>query len=223
MEDLEEISYLKKNTNLEAKEFLKMGITKNYAAPIDKSCTESTNKVIEKTKGLFTKPEIKLDEEGKEIQGEPEPPIGNVPDLVRDSKIWEWAGISFGEYELMLLIKSIKKLCKDSAATQVRLWGKIRGTKMDYYIVEGTIGGGEGEEGGGAEPVEGMEAKGTGVNKFTYWVTNSPIDEWKMLPDLKPQDIINARTIKYAISGNCDAKIYTNPFYFDTEKTYLRA
>lgn len=89
--------------------------------------------------------------------------------------------------------------------------------------MEGTLGGGEEGEGGGEAPVEGMEARGTGVNKFNYWVTNSPIDAWTLLPDLKPQDIINARTIKYAFSGDVNAKIYTNPFYFDTEKVYLRA
>lgn len=85
----------------------------------------------------------------------------------------------------MLLIKSIQKLAKDSQAAQLRLWGKIRGTVKDYYVVEGSLAGGEEGEGGG-EGVEGMEARGSGVNKYVYWVTNSPIDEWKMLPDLKP-------------------------------------
>ena len=163
---------------------------------------------------------MKLDEEGKEVE-EPLPPIGNMPDIIADSKVWEWAGVSFGEYELMLLVKSIKTLAKDSAATQLRLWGKIKGTTKDYYVVEGSVAGGE-EEGGEAQ-AEGQEASGTGVNKFVYWVANSPIDPWSKLPDLKPMDIINARAIKYALSGNLDAKIFTNPFYFETEKTYLRA
>lgn len=112
------------------------------------------------------------------------PPIGNMPDFKQEAKVWEWAGVSFGEYELMLLIKSIKTLAKDSGASQLRLWGKIRGTQKDYYVVEGTLAGGEEEGGAGGE--EGMEARGTGVNKYVYWVTNSPIDAWKMLPDLKP-------------------------------------
>lgn len=79
---------------------------------------------------------MKVDEEGKEVE-EPLPPIGNMPDIARESKIWESAGVSFGEYELMLLVKSIKKLATTSQASQLRLWGKIRGTKKDYYIVEG--------------------------------------------------------------------------------------
>lgn len=61
------------------------------------------------------------------------------------------------------------------------------------------------------------------MNKFVYWAINSPMGEWTQLPDLKPKDIINARSIKYMFSGNLDAKIYTNPFYFGTEKIYLRS
>jgi hypothetical protein len=53
---------------------------------------------------LFKKAaEKKLDEEGNEIPEEGPAPIGNIGDIILDSKVWEWAGISFGEYELMLL------------------------------------------------------------------------------------------------------------------------
>ena len=58
----------------------------------------------------------------------------------------------------------------------MRLWGKIRGTEKDYYIAEGSLEAGEGGE--GEEPVEGVEARGTGVNKNVYWASNSPIAEW---------------------------------------------
>lgn len=102
----------------------------------------------------FKVPEVKVDENGAPVEAEPAPPLGNIPDIARDAKVWEWAGVSFGEYELMLLIKSIQKLAKDSQAAQLRLWGKIRGTQKDYYVVEGTLPeAGEGE--GGGEPVEG--------------------------------------------------------------------
>ena len=128
----------------------------------------------------------------------------------------------------MLLIKSMKNLATKSNAEKLRLWGKIRGTEKDYYIVEGVIGASEGEEGAAAEeggaPIEGMEARGTGINKFVYWVSNNPhSDKWIQLPDLKPNDIKNARSIKFTFSGDINRKIITNPFYFETEKTYLRA
>lgn len=127
--------------------------------------------------------------------------------------MWEAAGVSFGEYELMLLIKSIKALATSSGASQLKLWGKIRGTKKDYYVVEGQLGGGD-EEGAGGEAEEGTDPRGSGINKNVYWVTNSPLDKWNILPDLKPSDIINARGIKYHFCGDIDAKIYTNPFFF---------
>lgn len=100
----------------------------------------------------------------------------------------------------------------------MRLWGKIRGSSADYFIAEGTLDGG-GEE-GEADPEN--ESRGTGVNKFVYWATNKPLGEWTQLPDLKRQDIINARGIKHIFSGNLDKKIFTNPFYFGTESIYLR-
>jgi radial spoke head protein 4A len=68
-----------------------------------------------------------------------------------------------------------------------------------------------------------MEPRGTGVNRFVYWVCNSPLEEWVQLPDLKPRDIINARGMKALFTGNVDNKIFTNPFYFETEKVLLRA
>ena len=68
-----------------------------------------------------------------------------------------------------------------------------------------------------------MESRGSGVNKFVYWACNGPMGVWTLLPDLKPIDIKNARAIKCNFSGNLDHKICTNPFYFETEKVYLRA
>ena len=110
----------------------------------------------------------------------------------------------------------------------MRLWGKIRGTEKDYYIAEGKVEAVEGGEGEGGAPVmdEDAEARGAGVNVFVYWVTNSAMCEagaWTQLPDLNPRDIKNARSIKYCLSGDINRKLYTNPFYFETEKTYLRA
>jgi hypothetical protein len=43
------------------------------------------------------------------------------------------------------------------------------------------------------------------------------------LPDLNPEDLAAARTIKVCFTGNLDRNIVTNPFYFKQEKNYLRA
>lgn len=77
----------------------------------------------------------------------------------------------------------MRDLANTSAATNMRLWGKIRGTQKDYYIVEGTSTQGTGE----AEEGLFMEERGTeGVNQFAYWASNSPAGPFTILPDLKP-------------------------------------
>jgi len=118
------------------------------------------------------------------------------------------------------LQKSLKKLAADSQANTLRFFGMIRGTQKDYYIAEGEVG--EGEDDGVEKPPE-FEAKGTGVNKFTYWVSHSSFGAWHKLPDLSPDDIRASRTIKVLFTGDLDRTIYTNPYFFGKEKDYLRA
>ena len=46
------------------------------------------------------------------------------------------------------------KLLGSSGASQMRFWGKIKGTEFDYYIAEGKQDGG-GDEGGGDDEDKG--------------------------------------------------------------------
>ena len=72
-------------------------------------------------------------------EGEPSNAIGFMPDLVSLNKsVYSWAGIDFGEYNVLLLQKTLKKLEVDNNISNLRLWGKILGTEKDYYIAEGT-------------------------------------------------------------------------------------
>jgi len=73
-------------------------------------------------------------------------------------------------------------LAIDSGAGNVRFFGKIHGTEQDYYVAEGTLEGGDEE---GEKPAD-FEARGSGVNKFVYWVTNNVFATWTRLPDLLP-------------------------------------
>lgn len=54
-------------------------------------------------------------------------------------------------------------------------------------------------------------------------MTNSPLKPWVQLPDIKPSQIRNSRRIRQSFTGDINNKIYTNPFFFDSEKIYLRA
>ena len=157
------------------------------------------------------------DEEEKQ---ESAPAIGFMPDLCSLNKsVYNWAGIDFGEYNALLLQKSLKKLTVESGISNLRLWGKILGTEKDYYIAEGQA---EAPESGAEMPPE-FELRGTGVNTYGYWVANCPMGPWTALEDLTPQDLGAARTIKTHFTGDLERDIITNPFYFRKEKHFLRA
>ena len=66
----------------------------------------------------------------------------------------------------------------------MRFFGKISGSERDYYVAEGTLEGGD--EGDEVEKPADFEPRGTGVNKYVYWVTNNILDKWTKLPDLNP-------------------------------------
>ena len=93
----------------------------------------------------------------------------------------------------------------------------------DYYVVEGVAEGEEGGDGDEEEKEKNFEAKGTGVNKYTYWVAHDSLSKWTKLPDVAPSEIAASRAIKVLFTGDLDRKIYTNPFFFGQEKHYLRA
>ena len=68
-----------------------------------------------------------------------------------------------------------------------------------------------------------MEEKGSGVNKFTYFVTENSFSQWKKLPSLAPRHIEAARSVKILFTGDLERPIISNPFFFGKEKHYLRA
>jgi len=74
------------------------------------------------------------------------------------------------------------------------------------------------------ERPEDFEKRGEGINTFAYWVTNAPESgNWSLLPDIEPVDIKTSRITKLVFSGNLDAKVFTNPYFFKTESYLLRA
>ena len=212
LDKIEEVSYLcKNNQSIKMEDFLKLKEEIRF-----KSSSESLHRFAEKAGALFSKPKTEEDEELPE-----KAPVGHVPDLIRIGRLFEWAGINFGEKEYFLIQKSIAKLAQKTGSSKIRFWGKIRGTQRDYYIAEGMLEGGEGE--GEEEKPPEFEARGTGVNQFVYWVSHDALSEWKQLPDYLPKDLKASRLIKVVFTGDLERKIITNPFFTGREKHYLRA
>lgn len=147
-----------------------------------------------------------------------------IPDLISDNKsVYQWAGLNLGDYNCMLLQKSLQKLATTSGATKLRFWGKIHGTEKDYLIAEGSAEAPPAADDGAEQPTD-KEARGAGVNEFAYWVCNSPDEnKWTALPDLLPADIEIARKVKFHFTGDLDRRIITNPFFHKRESFLLRA
>ena len=107
LEKFEEVSYLIKHGK-DLTQFLKTSDDRDLSALVND--LEHYNTLLQKT---FAGPQP--DEEG----GEPPEaaPVGFVADLMSNAKLWQWAGIGFGEQETHRLQKSLKQLAARVSAT----------------------------------------------------------------------------------------------------------
>lgn len=141
----------------------------------------------------------------------------NIPNLEKQACMLEWAGVSFGDDRMYILQKSLKRLASLSGATSLKLFGKIFGTKQDYWIVSGVLP--YSEETARA----GCEKRGEGVNSQVYWVTDNFLGDWIQLPDAQPEQLAVARMIKYCFTGDLNACINSCPPFPGKERHLLRA
>jgi len=162
---LEEVSYLLKNEDtLKMDDFLKISDFRHYK----EICAQMNAYCVAMKYEFGAKKPVAEGEE--DAEPEEVPPVGFVPDLLCDAQMYQWAGIGFGKQELYRLQKSMKKLAADSGATKLRFFGKITGKENDYFVAEAELEGGD-EDDGEEKPAD-FEPKGTGINKFTYFVSH---------------------------------------------------
>jgi len=145
--------------------------------------------------------------------------LGAVQNYFDDSRVLAAAGLSLGEEESYLISKSLVKLAEKTQAKTLRFWGKIFGTQADYYVAEGRVS----DEFADDVPDKTYEPAGQGVNRMTYWVTNSVLEDWKQLPLISPKQVEAARSIKHYFTGNLNEKLMTYPAFPGLEKHYLKA
>ncbi|CDW87426.1 UNKNOWN [Stylonychia lemnae] len=141
-----------------------------------------------------------------------------IPDVIEEARLFEWAGISFGEDETYRLQKSLRRLALLSGASRLRFWGKIFGSQKDYLIVEGILDIAEEEKKNYSQ-----EKRGEGVNKIVFWVTDNLLEDWIQLPDAMPEHIQVAKMIKYIFTGHLNASVNSNPPFPGKERHLLRA
>ena len=67
------------------------------------------------------------------------------------------------------------------------------------------------------------EARGTGANKFVYYVCQDPGLPWVKLPSVTPAQITVARQIRKFFTGRLDTPVVSYPPFPGNEANYLRA
>lgn len=118
LERFEEISWIIKKGK-DPSEFLRCNDNRNYL-----EVSKDQEEYVKKVSPHFAQPEA--DEEG--VVPQPDPLGTQVQDLTSESRIFQWAGIGFGEQETYRLQKSIKKLASSKPHKSLRFYGKIYGT-----------------------------------------------------------------------------------------------
>lgn len=182
IERFEEVSYLiKHGDTLRLEEFLKTSIDTSYSCH-DAQLAAGTEEVIKSLRALFAtaSPAAEAAEEGEGGGGATLGLVQDLPSLNRH--VFNQAGVELGEFGSLILQKSLNQLAASTEAKALRFWGKILGSQKNYYIVEALEPKNLPED---TRP-EGGEARGTGVNEYSYYVANQAQGPWELLGDLDP-------------------------------------
>lgn len=175
---------------------------------------------------------------------------GELADVVNEQIVFSRVGEGLQETESFRVAVALKRLLDKEPLAKARFWGKIFGSKRDYYIAETKIDEGrvpekeEKEE----EPTEQVgkpsetiyqslnnyaarppvkvpaEEAGKGVNENRYYVsTSDDLTEWVLLPDVQPVHLAAARLLHKGFTGDLSAPLDCHPHFPGLEKHYLRA
>jgi len=148
----------------------------------------------------------------------------HVPNLMAASNLLEWGGVKLGREEMFKIELSLKRLTTEVGGFQsVRFFGKIFGTKKDYFIAEGKMVAAKAKE--PEDKVTKKEPRGVpgSANEFVYFASNSLEGKWDPLPDVLPEQIITARAMRRFFTGELGAPVLGYPRFPAPEFSYLRA
>jgi len=146
-----------------------------------------------------------------------------VQDFTDESNYLEWAGVGFGRTENFRIHLALKHLsAKYQTVKNLRFFGKILGTRADYYVAEGIMDGSDEEDSKDALGNT-IQKTGDGPNKFTYFVTNSIGSAWTKLPNVTPHQISVARSNRRLLTGDLSSTVNGHPPFPGNESNYLRA
>jgi len=147
------------------------------------------------------------------------PSIAELPDQL---PMFEWAGVGLPKQETYRIYLAMLALKKAHGLLAVRFFGKISGTKKDYVVIEGRAPASvhlPPSKVGATPP----EAPGVGLNTFCYFVAPSAADEFTVLEDVTPEQILASSKIRKYFTGDLAAPVSCYPAFPGPESAYLRA
>jgi len=156
------------------------------------------------------------------FMADPDEEQTGVPNVVEEMGFFEFAGVGLAREDAFRLYLAMSGLKETYGLKSVRFFGKILGTKKDYYVVEGTYAtkpAATPYTGDGTAP----EEPGSGLNACAYYVANGVSDAFELLPDTTPDAVLASMAIKKYFTGELGAPVNCYPPFPGAEKEYLRA
>ena len=153
---------------------------------------------------ILTPKEEKILQESSKIKISKAKEISNyMEDILSHAAILEWAGINFNQKEWYKIRLSMKKLLIENKCEYIRFFGKIYGINSDYYIIQGIV-----KNYPMKNPPKHVESRGNeGINRFTFWVSDSLLEYWNELPDITHEQLVTSRLFKYIFTVDLNSKV----------------
>jgi radial spoke head protein 4A len=137
---------------------------------------------------------------------------------------WGDVGITFENDFTLMLQCSLIKLAELETITGVRLWGMFNTPLGPFYVAEVDIPlEFRAEDAAVVGPYDVPVEVGVGANRFVYYITKSPFDEWERLPDVRPSDISQSREVQWQLTGDLSAAVKSFKVFDVTEDVFIRA
>lgn len=144
----------------------------------------------------------------------------NMEDLFEKKEMLDSVGLKFEKEFYYKLKLSIERLIHKENAVNIKFFGKIYGISSDYFILYGRLKSypkAKYSKSPHHEP-EGLE----GLNYFTFWVSNSILEDWFQLPEVTTQQMKESFLIKHIFSGSLSSKIKAFSYFSGTESHFLK-
>ncbi|KAL5020623.1 hypothetical protein ScPMuIL_002295 [Solemya velum] len=205
---------------------------------------------------LRNKIESQRDESERSIYEDEESRVGGewgpLPDVMRNAYYFEQIGAGLQSQEFFRVSLALADIVEQYSVQKIRFWGKIIGTRSNYYIAEADFLEGESENEESDDETEEEnddgtpsdddtvgkdemkpiykkpvkiqeEPLGTGLNRKIYFVCSQLGQAWCKLPPVTPAQIEVARNIRHLFTGRLDTVVVSYPPFPGTERNYLRA